>query len=225
LPEMPGCIHTFDALHANHQTIRHVVIGKRADILVQVKDNTPELRRQLERALVRHQADIQQASTVDKGHGRIETRAIELAPTSPTETGWPHTHAVCRVTRERQLMRRGQTVSASREEALYVASFAATTHTPEQALAFIRGHWSIENCLHHRKDRSMDEDRNRASEHGIGRVMCCIRSITATVLGRAKDSLSVIQRRFARKTHLVLALLASFSIAQWEHARQPYKLA
>jgi len=225
LPELPGCVLTFDALHTIGKTMEKTVIEKQADFLVQVKGNTPDLRRRVKRVLNKNQAHARCARTVDGEHGRIEMRRIELVPTSPGQTHWPHTHLVCRVTRDREVLRRGQTVSQSHEEALYVASFAATTYRPEQVLHLIRTHWSIENCLHHRKDRSMDEDRCRASERGIGRVMCCIRSIAALVLGRAKESLSVVQRRFSRKTHLILALLRCNSLQEWERSYRPYRLA
>ena len=201
------------------------VVGKGADFLMQVKGNTKDLRRRLNRALKKSQAPVQRAQTIDAEHGRIELRQIEMMSTSPIQTQWPHTHTVCRVTRDREVVRAGQTIDQSHEEALYVASFASTTYTPEQVLHLARSHWGIENCLHHRKDRSMDEDRCRASERGIGRAMCCLRSLAAIVLGRAKESLSVIQRRFSRKTHLILGMLACSSLGEWETSRTPYKLA
>jgi len=201
------------------------VIETTGDFLVQVKGNTPDLRRRVRHALKKNQPDVQRARTIDAEHGRIEMRGIELVSTSPTETKWPHTHTVCRVTREREVVRRGQTVNRSREEALYVGSFAATSYSPEQVLHLTRAHWSIENGLHHRKDRSMDEDRCRAAERGIGRVMCCVRSITALALGRAKESFSVVRRRFSRKTHLILGLLFCKSLGEWEHSYKPYRLA
>jgi hypothetical protein len=82
-----------------------------------------------------------------------------------------------------------------------------------------------ENGLHHRKDRSMNEDRNRASRKGCARVMCCIRSIAALVLGRAKECLSVVQRRLSQKTHLVLGLLSCHSVEEWERLYKPYRRA
>ena len=148
-----------------------------------------------------------------------------MVPTSPIDTNWPHTHVACRITRDRETMRRGQVVTRSHEEALYVGSFAATTFTPEKVLDLARAHWSIENCLHHRKDRSMDEDRNRASERGIGRLMCCVRSLAAQILGRAKESLSVVQRRLSGKAHLAMRLLFCNSLEDWERTCKPYKLA
>jgi predicted transposase YbfD/YdcC len=222
-PELSGCVLTFDALHAVKETFEKTVVGKRADFLVCVKGNAPDLRQRLERVFSRRPARVRRARTVEKGHGRIEIREIEMAPTSPVVTRWPHTHVVCRVTRDRETVRRGETVSHSHELVYFVGSFPETSRTPEQALELTRGHWSIENCLHHRKDRSMDEDRNRASAHGIGRVMCCMRSITALVLGRSKESASEVQCRLRAKAHLVLGLLSCHSLAEWERLYRPYK--
>lgn len=225
LPDVPGSVLTFDALHANHQTMEKVVIDKHADFIIQVKDNASALQECLERALNTDPDQIGTAATLDYGHGRIEVRSVQIVPISPTDTDWPHTYLACRVNRDRQLLRRGETIAHSEEQSLYVASFPVTAYTPAQILQFIREHWTIENRLHHCKDRSMDEDRCRASEKGIGRVMSCIRSLVALVAGRTRESLSVIQRRFSNKTHLALALFSSHSLGEWECVRKPYKLA
>lgn len=222
---MPGCVLTFDALHTVRKTFEMTVAGRRADFLVCVKGNAEDLRRSAERILRRKSAQIQRARTVDKGHGRIEIRDLEMVPATPVETGWPHTHVVCRVSRQRETRRRQQTVSTSCEQAYYVGSFAASTHTPQRVLELIRGHWGIENRLHHRKDRSMDEDRNRASSRGYGRIMCCLRSLTALILGRASESLSVVRRRLSGKIPLLLRLLSSSSLQEWERRYKPYRVA
>ncbi len=223
--ELPGCVLTFDALHTVRKTLEMAVVGNQADYLVCVKGNAEDLRRTIEQVLERSSGQLQRARTVDKGHGRIETRDLEMVSTTPVQTDWPHTHTVCRVTRQREVRRRGQTVSSSCETVCYVASFAATTHTPEQVLNLVRGHWHIENAVHHRKDRSMDEDRNRASRKGCARVMCCIRSIAGLVLGRAKESLSVVQCRLRAKARLVLRLLSCHSVEEWERLHKPYRRA
>ena len=223
--ELPGCVLTFDALHAVRKTFEMTVAGTQADYLVCVKGNAEDLRRTVEQVLRHDTGQLQRARTVDKGHGRIETRDIEMTSTTPARTDWPRTHTVCRVTRQRDVRRGGQTVSTSCDQVCYVASFAATTHTPEQVLELVRGHWHIENGLHHRKDRSMDEDRNRASHKGCAPAMCCIRSIAALVLGRAKESLSVVQRRLSQKVHLLLGLLSCHSVDEWERLYKPYRRA
>lgn len=221
---MPECVFTFDALHTNQKTMERVVVEKNGDFLVQVKGNTPQLREAMEYTLRKKHKLIRTYTTIDKGHGRIETRKLEILPTTPEETGWPHTHTICRIYRERETIRAGETVDLSSETSLYVGSFSSHRVSPETASQLIREHWTIENCLHHRKDRSMNEDRCRAAEKGIGRVMCCIRSVAALLLGQAKESLKVIQRRLSSKPHLLTKLLSCDSPEEWLIRCKPYKL-
>lgn len=215
---------TFDALHANRHTMERTVVENGADFLIQVKANSPALADCLERAFGKNKHEIRTAASSDYGHGRIEYRRLQIVPISPTETHWPHTHVACRVERDRELLRRGETVEHSHEQSLYVGSFPITTHTPERVLRYIREHWGIENRLHHPKDRSMDEDRCRASESGIGRVMSCIRSLAALVAQRTSESLSTIQRRFSGRQHLLVQLLLSGGLTDWERKQRPYQM-
>ena len=69
----------------------------------------------------------------------------------------------------------------------------------------------------------MDEDRIVPGK-GYGRVMCRIRSITALVLGRARESLSVVQRRLSGKLHLLLGLLSCRNVQHWERLCKPYSV-
>ena len=217
---------TFDALHATRARMEQVVVGKGADYLIQVKGNTPALAAALERALdKKHDLCRSAEEDLDYGHGRIETRGLEMVPISPMETQWPHTYVACRVDRHVEKLRRGEVVERTEEQSLYVASFAFDRYTPERVLEFIRGHWGIENELHHPKDRSMDEDRCRASESGIGRVVSCIRGLVGQISRRTKESLGVIRRRFGNRQHLLMKLLSSTSLADWEHRCRPYKMA
>jgi predicted transposase YbfD/YdcC len=179
----------------------------------------------LERALDSNRQCSATAETISYGHGRIETRRLEMVATSPMDTGWPHTHVACRVNRHVDKLRRGQVIERTEDQSLYVASFAVSTWTAERVLQFIRGHWGIENELHHTKDRSMDEDRCRASESGIGRVLACIRGLVAQLSRRTKESLGVIRCRFGARRHLLMKLLMSTSLTDWERACRPYKPA
>ena len=183
------------------------------------------MNRKIKKHLNRNKKKLLTAETLDKKHGRIEHRKVEIYSILPWQTEWPHTHTACRVTRKRKKIRRKKVVKESLEEVTYVGSFAVDRYSPEQILQLSRGHWRIENTLHHRKDRSMDEDRNRASEKKSGRIMCCLRSITALVFSRAKESLSVIQRRISGRPHLVLGLLSCKNLNEWEKRCKPYTLA
>jgi len=225
LPDLDGTVLTADALHTIMVNCERIVVEKKGDFLFAVKGNTPELKQSIEKALDRKGAPVERAETLDCEHGRIEARTIEVVPTPPGNTGWPNTFAACRVTRDAEHMRRGEVVKTTHEQALYVGSFATTTYSPEEILGLTRGHWAgIENGLHHPKDRSMDEDRNRASAKGIGRVMSCLRSWSALILRRTRETKDVLYQRFSRKPHLLLRLLACRTLDEWERTCRPYKL-
>ena len=215
---------TFDALHIVKNTFE-TVVKKEADFFACVKGNASDLKKKLNKHLNRNRKKLLRAATVEKGHGRIEHRSLEMVGIQPWQTGWPHTHTACRVTRKRSKIRRKEIISESFEEVIYVGSFPIDRYTPDKVLSFSRGHWGIENSLHHRKDRSMDEDRNRASEKNSGRTMCYLRSIAALIFNRSKESLSVIQRRVSKHTHLLIRLLSSKSLNEWERQSKPYNLA
>lgn len=74
-------------------------------------------------------------------------------------TPWPSLRQVCRLERERVLVRQGQVVEREIE-----VGYAITSAPPERAdaaslLRGLRGHWQIENCSHHVRDVTFDEDR------------------------------------------------------------------
>ena len=225
MPGIDGAVITQDALHARRAGMEKIVVAKNADYLIQVKQNAPALEQSLKRALNLKHNEVQTAEDFGYEHGRIELRKLEMVPLSPVETGWPHTHTACRVERDRQLLRRGDVAEHSHERSYYVGSFPVTSRTPEEVLQLTRGHWGIENELHHPKDRSMDEDRCRASESGIGRTISCIRGLVAQLSRRTKESLGVIRCRFARRPQLLIKLLFSPSLAHWEQRYHPYKMS
>lgn len=224
LENIDGTVVTFDALHTRRQGMEKIVVAKNADYLVQVKKNSPALLQAIERSFKKKSDQIQSAESLDPGHGRIDSRKLDMIPLSPLETGWPHTYVACRIERDRELLRRGETVGHTHELSFYVGSFPVTSRQPDRVLQLVRGHWGIENELHYPKDRSMNEDRCRASELGIGRVMSCIRGLVAQLSRRTKESLRVIRCRFARKPHLLIKMLLSPTLTHWEQCCNPYKL-
>ena len=224
MKKMPGTVCTLDALHAVGESFE-IVVENEMDFLVCIKGNAAGLRNIIDKHLNRRSRYTMKAETVEKAHGRIEVRRIEMYFILPWQTGWPHVHTVCRVTRIRKQIRRGKIVKESTVTVHYAASFSAYKYTPDRVLRFVRQHWSIENGLHHIKDRSMDEDRNRATASKTGRIMCCLRSITSQILRRAKESTSLLQKRFTLKKELVLGLLSCSSLTEWERKFKPYKFA
>ena len=102
-----------------------------------------------------------QASTLDKDHGRIETRQIWCAPTDPKTIGLAGVAQVVRIHCHTQEVRQGKVIKKTDD-----TRFALTTYWPQEAdpdrlLQLARSHWSIENGQHYRRDRTQDEDAAR----------------------------------------------------------------
>ncbi len=53
---------------------------------------------------------------------------------------------------------------------------------PDAPLRLFRNHWSVENSLHHVKDRSCDEDRHTLRRPGLGEVFATLVNVSLNVL-------------------------------------------
>jgi Transposase DDE domain len=129
---------------------------------------------------------VTRAGTIEKAHGRIETRQIMVSAEVVEHLGWPGATQVARIWRERRI---GDKVST--EIAYVVTSLPAAKAGPDKLLALVRAHWGIENRLHHVRDVSMDEDRCRVRDGG--RALAAIRNLTLSLI-RARG-LSVREAR------------------------------
>ena len=125
--------------------------------------------------------DLREAETIEKGHGRIETR--RLAATSMLaghlEPAWPGLAQVCRLTRERIV--RGK---ASVETVYAITSLTADDAGPERLLQLSRAHWGIENKLHYVRDVTCREDQGRTRVGNAPQVLAALRNTTLTIIRR-----------------------------------------
>ena len=96
-------------------------------------------------------------TTIDKGHGRIERRTIQVLHT-PSGLGFPYLEQVARI--EREIERRESVIVSRRrvatwrttQETVYViTSLYPEEAGPEDLLAITRGHWTVE-ALHWIRD-------------------------------------------------------------------------
>ena len=128
---------------------------------------------------------------VDAGHGRVETRRVWLTAEADGLGAdllalWPGIRAVAAVERVREVMGKGEgkmpTVSASTERHYHYYILSDRRCTAQRAGAIIRGHWSIENGLHHVLDVSFDEDRSRVRKGHAAENLSRLRRLTANLL-------------------------------------------
>ena len=154
---------TLDALHAQQDTARCLVRDCRAHYVVTaVKGNQPAIHGDL--AAIDWSRARVSAETLDKAHGRLETRRCATIDLTPAKwDGYCDLHGraqAVRVERERVVLKTGQ---VTREVVYGLTSLGAAEATPDQLLEIVRRHWEVENRLHYVRDFSYDEDRCRAA--------------------------------------------------------------
>jgi hypothetical protein len=100
--------------------------------------------------------DLTVAETLEKGHGRIETRKIAVSAEAVPHLDWPGLGQIARLERTRRIGDKQST-----EIVYLITSLGSNQAGPEQLLELIRNHWAIENKLHHVRDVTLNEDRCR----------------------------------------------------------------
>jgi len=125
---------------------RHPSPTRRSPFL---RNTAPYLQRE-------RQQDHQTASTIEKGHGRVERRTLTSSTRLNAHLDWPHVGHVCQIRRERTV---GGTTSV--EVAYCVMSLPRSRASAERLLALARDHGgAIENGLHYVRDEAFGEDNS-----------------------------------------------------------------
>jgi predicted transposase YbfD/YdcC len=120
--------------------------------------------------------------TIDKAHGRIETRTLQATSSLAAYLGpaWPGLAQVCRITRRRVV--RGQ---ESVETVYAITSLTAEQADATRLLALSRDHWSIENRLHYVRDVTCREDQCRTRARAAPQVLAALRNTVLTIIRRS----------------------------------------
>ena len=184
--DLKGSTVTIDAIGCQRQIARQITRAK-GHYVLQVKDNQPTLHAKVKKLLdeaVLEQMRGWKGSTfqeVDAGHGRIEARRVWL--TSEVEhlgadvlELWPGLKALAAVERVREVI--GKEPSAERH--YYILSDGRCD--AQKAAQIIRGHWSIENGLHHVLDVSFNEDQSRVRKGHGAENLSRLRRLSANLL-------------------------------------------
>jgi len=129
---------TADALHTQRATADYLH-RRGADFILPAKDNQPGLFDALD-ALPWHQAPVTHAAT-DRGHGRIETRTIQVID-APPDLPFPHVSQAYLIERHVTAL---DGTPLSDVAALGVTSLDATRASPAALAGLVRGQWTIES--------------------------------------------------------------------------------
>jgi len=139
------------------------------------KQNQPRLFAALD-ALPWAQTPIA-ASAVDRAHGRITTRTIQVLP-APADLPFPHVSQVWLIERYVTTPDGAPTCAVA---ALGVTNLPADTATPERLASLVRNHWGIES-LHWLRDTVYREDNSTVRTRSGPRVMAGLRNLAIGAL-------------------------------------------
>ena len=169
-----GMLITADCLHTQRGHARY--LHKRdADFVFCVKDNQPGLFAALD-ALPWKTVPITHTTT-SRGHGRIETRTLQVMP-APPDLPFPHVQQVFLVERSVTDM---HGTPLSNVAILGVTSLNTTRGTPALIAEAVRGQWKIE-ALHWIRDTIYREDDSKVHVKSGPRVMAALRNLAIGAL-------------------------------------------
>ena len=195
LLQIKGCIVTIDAMGCQTK-IAAQIIAQGGDYLLALKGNQETLEREVEEAFIDADArdyagvDSQVLETVERGHGRHETRRYRtLGDLSgvPRSALWEGMNMIGMVESRREV--NGKVTTETR---FYIGSIGTDVGDFARAA---RGHWGIENVLHWSLDVAFREDESRVRDPAARENLAVLRHIALTRLKQDRRTKLGIQNK------------------------------
>ena len=202
---------TIDAIATNPE-IAKAITDAGGDYLLALKSNQPRLHAEVEAYFAEAPAgEIQTVQTLDKDHGRIETRITSVSRNTrwllaedhrryPGHPRFPTLNSLVRTTTRTE--HRGKTTEQTR----YFISSALLT--PERAAQAVRAHWGVES-FHWVLDVVFREDLSRLRRGHGAHNMALVRRFAFNILrqGRGKRSIKTARKAAGWSPDFLASLL------------------
>jgi len=177
---------TLDALHMNPTTTAQINLAG-GIYIIQVKDNQEKLREQCER-LAAEDDPLEVITTVEKGHGRHETRKGAFFDMEKIEFAerWSESGIRTLIVMERQTIKTAQR-KVSSEVSYYVSNQEVSleqSNVQSELFTAIRRHWGVEseNWI---RDVTFNEDNVKTKYADQAHVMACLRTFVVKLFRKA----------------------------------------
>jgi predicted transposase YbfD/YdcC len=165
LLDLKGLTVTLDAM-GTQRAIAEQILEQGGDYIMSLKGNQETLHSDVSMVFDDPKTEgLEHFETVEKDHGRLETRTLRVKRDSDggldwlKETQqWPGLRMIIEIERAREVRSRGK-VKISNEKSFYISSLDDSIEVIAQK---IRHHWGIENTVHWTLDMTFQEDMNRS---------------------------------------------------------------
>lgn len=203
--DLEDVIVTIDAMGCQKEIAKNITAFK-ADYILAVKENQRSLHEQIEMAFEK-QTITQEDITIEKDHGRIETRKCQVITNLlllDETDNWMNCKSVIKIIRTREVAGK-----ISNETAYFISSLNKDAAFMNKA---VRRHWSIENQLHWSLDVTFNEDKSRKRKKNQAENFSILRRIALNVLKAYKGDKRSIKRRRKMASYEFDYLLALLKI-------------
>jgi len=211
--ELRGKIVIGDAMHTQ-RAISVDIVRAGGDYIWTTKGNQAEVQatiaRLFEPELVTPgfsatPTDFQTATTINKGHGRLEKRAITTSSMLNDYLNWPYVAQVFKLERRATDLTTGE---ISTQIVYGLTSLSAADASPRQLMGYIRAYWHIENGLHYRRDVTFKEDACRLRIGSAARMMASLNNLALALMRRhGHSNIPDARRRYAAHPKEALQLI------------------
>lgn len=212
--ELEGCVVTIDAMGCQ-KDIAAKIIAKKADYVLALKGNhatvheevaaffddaVPPCATECADTAMQEKMDFHQ--TIDKGHGRIETRRYWQS----SDLDWFEDKPLWKGLKSIGMVESIRSVKGknSIERRYYLSSLPVAAKEFGRA---VRGHWGVENALHWTMDVIFNEDQSRARTKNAAQNLATLRRTVLNIL-KKDDTPKLSMRRKRTKAALDESFLA-----------------
>ena len=201
--DLRGVVVTGDAIFAQRELSTQIVEAG-GDYFWWVKDNQPSLLADVTLLFDPEcvaggwsapPVDFTWATSLEKGHGRLELRHLTASSLLAGYSDWPYLAQAVKVERTR-------ITALKREQDLaFGITSLPTLHADAARLLRIgRAHWGIENGLHYRRDVTLGEDASQVRRGQAPQVLAALNNLVCgLVLPGGVRNLAEFQRICARR--------------------------
>jgi predicted transposase YbfD/YdcC len=191
LLEISGCIVTIDAIGTQTEIAKTIVDGG-GDYLLSVKENQGHLFEdiqylfEVDAAKGFAQVSHSYAKTVNKGHGRLETRECwaidseEYLSFLRKREQWAGLKSIVRIVAKREMDEKIET-----QTRYFISSLPANA---KALLKAKRSHWKIENQVHWVLDIAFREDESRVRKNHSSENLAVLRHMALNLLKNEKTA-------------------------------------